>query len=195
MGWFWQEVTALRLLNTDKGYGLVTILLHWLMAVIVFGLFALGWWMTELTYYDDWYRKGPELHKAIGIILFCFWGLRLVWRIATVSPAPLPDHKKWEVMAAKSVHWLLYIVLLSVFVSGYMISTADGRPIDVFGIFSVPAFATGMENQEDLAGLVHFCVACVLVGLALLHGAAAIKHHIVDKDNTLRRMLNPKLND
>ena len=186
---------SLRWFNTASHYGLVAIIMHWLMAMTVIGLFALGWWMTELTYYDVWYRRGPELHKAIGIILFGVWVLRLSWRQINAKPSPLAHHKPWEIWAAKIAHLLLYLLMLLVFVSGYMISTADGRSIEVFGLFSVPAFVTAIENQEDLAGDIHFYLACSLIGLALIHGIAAIQHHLFDQDNTLRRMFNPNLKD
>ena len=74
-------------------------------------------------------------------------------------------------------------------ISGYLISTADGRPISFFGWFEVPALITGINNQEDIAGDVHFYMAWTLVILASLHGLAAIKHHLIDKDSTLTRMI------
>jgi len=72
--------------------------------------------------------------------------------------------------------------------SGYLISTADGRPISVFGWFEVPALLTSIPNQEDVAGLVHEYLAWGLVILAGLHGLAALKHHFIDRDPTLLRM-------
>jgi len=76
--------------------------------------------------------------------------------------------------------------------SGYMISTADGRPISVFNWFDIPALPALIEQQEDIAGEIHFISATTLITLSLLHAAAALKHHFIDKDNTLRRMLGTK---
>jgi cytochrome b561 len=73
--------------------------------------------------------------------------------------------------------------------SGYLISTADGRGIDVFGLFSLPATLSGVENQEDIAGKVHQSLAFILVALVVLHALAALKHHFLDRDATLKRML------
>ena len=73
--------------------------------------------------------------------------------------------------------------------SGYLISTADNRPIDVFGWFFIPASITSIPDQEDTAGLVHLVVASTLLGLVLLHAAAALKHHYIDRDDTLKRIL------
>ena len=73
--------------------------------------------------------------------------------------------------------------------SGYFISTADGRPIQVFNWFEVPAYALGIEQQEDIAGAIHWYLALTLMFLVFLHTAGALKHHLVDKDETLKRML------
>ena len=75
-------------------------------------------------------------------------------------------------------------------VSGYLISTADDRAIEVFGWFEIPATLTSIENQEDIAGEFHFYLALTLISLASAHALAAIKHHLIDKDNTLRRMMS-----
>ena len=86
-------------------------------------------------------------------------------------------------------HGALYLGLFVVMISGYLISTADGRGISVFDLFEIPALITGLPNQADLAGAVHFYVACAVVIFAGLHGLAALKHHFIDRDATLRRML------
>jgi cytochrome b561 len=72
--------------------------------------------------------------------------------------------------------------------SGYLISTADGRAVDVFDWFSIPATIHGYDNQEDIAGLVHLVLAISLISLVTLHAAAALKHHFIDRDRTLLRM-------
>jgi len=86
-------------------------------------------------------------------------------------------------------HSVLYLGLFLVMMSGYLISTADGRAISVFGLFDVPAVITSIPNQADTAGLVHEYAAWALVILAVLHALAALKHHFIDRDATLRRML------
>lgn len=175
--------------NSATSYGLVAIALHWLVALVVVGLFALGLWMTELEYYDAWYERGPDLHKGIGILLFITVAFRLVWRWLNPRPAPEPMHKPWERRLAGIAHALLYVLLFAVMIAGYLISTADGRSIEVFGLFSVPATLSGIENQEDIAGEIHEVLAFILIGLTLLHTAAALKHHFIDRDRTLKRML------
>jgi cytochrome b561 len=175
--------------NDETRYGAVAAALHWLIAAGVFGLFALGLWMTGLTYYDSWYRLGPWWHKSLGVTLFALAALRLGWRFTNVQPRPLPTHARWERTAALVVHGLLYLLLFAVMISGYFISTADGRAVAVFDWFAIPAIGTGIENQEDVAGQVHLWLAMTLIGLAVLHALAALKHHFIDKDRTLARML------
>jgi cytochrome b561 len=177
--------------NTEEGYGLVAIVLHWSMAVVVIVLFALGLWMVDLTYYDLWYRRAPDIHKGLGVLLAITLALRLVWRWINPRPRPEPGLSALERRAASAAHGLLYVLLATVMVSGYLISTVDGRAIDVFGLFAVPASITGIPNQADLAGDVHLVLAIALVSLAGIHAAGAIKHHFLDRDRTLLRMLSP----
>lgn len=178
----------MRWRNTDDSYGIVAVLLHWSTALIVLGLFVLGLWMVDLTYYDPWYRRAPAIHKAVGIVLFVTVVLRLLWRLANPAPRPEPGHGSWERRLAAIAHWLLYLLLIVVMLAGYLISTADGRPVDVFGLISVPATLSGMENQEDIAGDVHRVLAITLLSVAGLHAVAALKHHFLDRDRTLLRM-------
>ncbi|WP_087021113.1 cytochrome b [Thaumasiovibrio subtropicus] len=171
-------------------YDLITRSIHWLSAFAIIGLFALGLWMVELNYYSDWYRTAPHWHKSIGILVAILTIVRLVWKRFTTHPEI--EGKRYEVVAAKAAHHTLYLLLFVLFVSGYMISTADGRSIDVFDWFAVPGAGEFFPNQADIAGQVHFYVACTVIGLASLHALAALKHHFINKDNTLRKMLGVK---
>jgi len=175
--------------NSDNRYGWVAILLHWLVAVTVVGLFALGFWMVELTYYDDWYRTAPNIHRSTGFLLLFAVTFRLVWRLVNPSPRPLPTHQRWEVLSAHLAHGLLYVLMFVAMTSGYLISTADGSTISVFGWFEVPSVTGRIKGMENTAGLVHYWSTWALVALAGVHALAALKHHVIDRDDTLRRML------
>ena len=175
--------------NSEQRYGLVAIALHWLVAITVIGMFILGLWMTSLTLYHPWYHRAPYLHKSIGLLLFMVMVVRLVWRLGNPRPEPLPTHARWERMAAHLMHGVLYLLLFTVMIFGYLISTADGRAIESFGLFSIPATITSIPDQEDVAGEIHEVLAITLIVLVVLHAAAALKHHFIDRDNTLRRML------
>jgi cytochrome b561 len=175
--------------NTLNHYGWISIGLHWLVTVAVIALFALGLWMVELTYYDAWYQRAPDLHKSTGVLLFFVMLARLAWRLGNAQPRL--SGAPWEQRAAHLVHGLLYLLLYALMVSGYLISTADGRAIDVFGLFGIPATLTG-KQQEDIAGVVHEVLAYAVIALATLHALAALKHHFIDRDNTLKRMLSTR---
>lgn len=176
--------------NTVTAYGWMSILLHWLMALTIFGLFGLGLYMVELTYYDAWYKGSLDLHKSIGIVLMMFFIFRVIWRNMNISPDSAdPNASKFEVKSAHYVHILLYLLMAVLMLTGYLISTADGRGITVFEFFTVPALPFSIENQEDIAGQIHEILAWALVLLAGFHGLAALKHHFINKNKTLTRML------
>jgi cytochrome b561 len=175
--------------NNTESYGWLSIVIHWVMTFIVFGLFGLGYWMVDLDYYSEWYRRAPALHKSIGITLLLLWSVRIVWRFVQVSPQTPETHQAWEVKSAKLTHAMLYILMLAIMFSGYLISTADGRGIEVFTLFTLPSIGELFSNQEDIAGNIHEWLAYSILGLAILHALAALKHHFIDKDRTLVRML------
>lgn len=179
----------MRWRNTKERYGSTAIMLHWMVALMAFGLFGLGLWMVELGYYDPWYYRGTALHKSIGVVLLLVLLARLAWRLWSPSPEPLASHAGWERHAARLTHWVLYLMLFGLVATGYLISTADGRPMDVFGLVEIPAMEPLLEYQEDVAGDMHRYLAWGMVGLALLHSLAALKHHFIDRDATLQRML------
>jgi len=175
--------------NNANGWGWTSIAVHWVTAFAIIALFVLGLWMVDLTYYDDWYRQAPYIHKSTGVLLLLLTLFRLAWYYSNQRPKPLDSYSNVERKAAKWVHGLMYLLLFSVMLSGYFISTADGRSIDVFGWFEIPALVLGIKNQEDLAGDIHFVLSVILISMVVVHAAAAMKHHWVDKDPTLKRML------
>lgn len=179
--------------NTDKSYGLVAIAMHWVMALLIFGLFGLGLYMVELSYYDSWYRGSLILHKSIGMTLLLLWMARVVWRWFNISPkADTPNRReRLEQIAAHWMHIALYMVILALLMTGYLISTADGRGIEVFELFTVPALPWSIDKQEDIAGDIHEILAWSLIVMVAVHALAALKHHFIDKDKTLTKMLKP----
>lgn len=176
--------------NNQQSYGWIAILLHWVMALGIFFLFGLGLYMVELTYYDEWYKGSLDLHKSIGITLAAVWLIRIVWRWFNSSPEILGSD--FEKKAAHIVHLFLYALLLVLMTTGYLISTADGRGIEVFGLFEIPALPMSIENQEDIAGDIHWGLAWGLIVMSALHALAAIKHQFINKDGTLLKMIRPK---
>lgn len=170
-----------------KNYNSVARLIHWLSAFVVIGMFAVGLWMVDLSYYSEWYRTAPHWHKSIGILLALLTLLRVIWKF--VTPSPKVEGNSFEKVGATLMHISMYATLVVLFVSGYLISTEDGRGIDVFEWFTVPGAGALFENQADTAGLIHFYAAWALILMAAAHALAALKHHFINKDNTLRKMI------
>lgn len=182
-------VILMQLRNTSRRYGIISISLHWIFAIAVYAMFGLGLWMVTLSYYDGWYHRAPELHKSIGVLLMMGLVIRVIWRHISPPPAAPKTHSKFTRISAVAAHITLYALLFALLISGYLISTAEGKPISVFGIFDVPATLADAGSQADIAGVIHLWLAWSVVILSVLHGLAALKHHFIDKDDTLKRML------
>ena len=120
--------------NNKNNYGIVAIILHWISVITIFGLFGLGFWLVDLSYYSEWYKTAPSIHKSIGMILFFIVLFRLFWK--TINIKPIPIGNKFEIKASKIVHFLLYLLMLTIFISGYLISTADGRGLEIFNLIT-----------------------------------------------------------
>jgi len=176
-----------RLRNTSETYGWASIVLHWLTAAAVFALFGLGLWMRGLDYYHPWYHRAPDLHRSLGMATAALLALRLCWRMLDVNPEILGS--RWERLAARTVHRLHYLLLSILVVTGYLIPTAKGRGFEIFSCIYVPSLLSLSPHRADLVGAVHRYAAWAVVILVTLHTAAALKHHFVDRDATLLRML------
>ncbi len=174
--------------NTKTDYGWLSKSIHGLSILVVFGLFALGLWMQGFDYYHTWYRTAPYLHKSIGILLFVLTVARLIWVMSHPKPLAIAGSPRWEQRVAHIVHTALYLLLFAIMLSGYLISTADGRGIAVFNWIEIPALPWALQGQEDIAGDIHKILAFSLMGLVVLHALAALKHHFISRDRTLRRM-------
>lgn len=162
--------------DNSTRYGLVSRSLHWGMAVGIFVLFALGWWMVRLDYYDPYYTRAPAVHRSLGLIVLLTLVLRLAWRFASIRPQR-PGLTVFERKASRLVHSAFYVLLVLLTISGYLISTADGRAVDVFGLFEVPCLVK-IHSATSFAGDIHRWAAVALMGLTALHASAALKHVI-----------------
>jgi len=173
--------------NTKNGYGVIARVLHWGMALAIFGLFALGYWMVTLTYNSPYYKIAPDLHRSIGLVVLAFLLFRLIWKLINISP-DTSDLTPLEHKGSALLHWGFYGLLLAVMIIGYLISTLDGRSISFFGLFEVPSLYS-QKGLEKLAGQLHWILAYLTIALAVLHAGAALWHHFIKKDNVLKRML------
>lgn len=178
----------MTLKNTAESYGAVAKGFHWVIAVLIIGLLAVGLYMSDLPP-DPFKFQLYGMHKAFGITVLGLAVLRLLWRFSAVVPASLPHHAQWEKFLARAAHYALYALMIAIPLSGWAMSSAGGHPVSFFGLFEIPPLVgKNPELGHDLAEL-HETLAWTLMGVLALHIAGAIKHHFVDKDETLRRML------
>ena len=180
---------SMRLKNSTNHYGWVSILLHWVIAVAFFSLFILGDYMLRLDYYHPWYQSAPDWHKSMGLLFIVTLVMRFTWRLYSPKPEPLSSHQTWEVFIATVVHWIFYLLLFIICISGYLITSADANPISVFSLFEIPVLNLEWQHQADDAGLAHWLMAYICMGLVGLHVIAALKHHFIDHDMTLKRII------
>lgn len=171
----------------------IAIALHWLIALLLICGFALGLYMVylpfspqKLTFYS--------YHKWIGVSIFTFALLRVLWRL-THQPPPLPvSVPRWQVAASNATHWLLYVFLLAAPLSGWLYSSAAGVPTVPFGIAALQ-LPDLIEKNRELAGtlkFVHLSITYSFAGLVALHVAAVFRHLLIDRDGIMRRMLPVK---
>ncbi len=173
-------------------YSLLAIALHWVLAITITGLFALGVYMHELPF-SPWRLKLYNWHKWAGISVLVLSILRLVWRLIH-RPPPLPEAiaramPRWQTMAHHATHHLMYGLFFAVPLFGWAYSSAAGFPIVWFGLWPLPDFFPADKVLAELIEPLHQWSALALMGLAVLHVAAAIKHQWVDRDGLLQRML------
>jgi len=176
--------------DSRSGYGLISIVIHWINALLILFLFGLGIYMVDLSYYDDWYHKGPELHISLGLVVLLLMLVRVIWRIANPTPVEL-SAKRAQNLAAKLVKLGLYTFTFVVLISGYLITTAEGQPASMFNLIKFPVLTELSSQNVDLAGAVHEYLAWGIVLLVVFHVAGALLHHVIIRDRTLMRMLKP----
>lgn len=173
-------------------YGWLTITLHWVSALLVIAIFGIGFYMVDLTYYDKGYHELPKLHVSLGLLLAMLLIVRIGWRVSQRgNPKPLPNHSRRIRLAAASMKHLLYLLMLVMVVTGYLINTAKGDPASFFELFGIPATWQLGSDGVDLAGEIHELSAWLLIVLAAAHAGAALWHHFVIRDLTLKRIIRP----
>lgn len=194
--------------DTVERYTKTAIILHWLIALLIIAMLALGFWMHELpkdapkTAAFDLFNLGiytmtlPEpvsvrtfyfnLHKSIGITLLAIILFRVYWRVTHVAPAFPDTMKAWEKKLADAGHKTLYVLMLVMPLSGFVMSIYSKWGIMWFGM----PLVKGLDNPElrEIFTEVHEITAWLLIIVIVLHVAAAIKHKVIDKDDVMKRM-------
>jgi len=175
-------------LNTLYRYTRTAITLHWAVAALIFATFPLGVYMHDLTLSPHKLRL-YSYHKWIGVTIFLLAVLRVAWR-GTHSPPPLPAAMpRWEKLAANTVHYLLYALIFIVPLSGWLMSSAKGVQTVWFGVLPLPDLLAKNKELGDLLKEVHEGLNFAMFGLVLAHIGAALKHHFIERDEILARMI------
>ncbi|MFT7459287.1 MAG: cytochrome b561 [Planctomycetota bacterium] len=179
----------MKIKNTSDSFGLLTKLFHWLLAFSIIGLIWLGWYMVDLTYYDKWYNKSLSWHKSLGMLVLGAALLKIGWQWYSPIPDTVKQLRKWERVGAHIMHKLLLVLMILIPTTGYLISTSNGKVVDIFGWFDIPALLSKNTEVRDLAIELHYYMAYGMAVLLLGHIAAALKHQFLNKDGTLVKML------
>ena len=182
----------MQLKNDGQRYGAVAQLFHWTIVVLIVVQFILA------NRADDLPLGAAKIavlaqHKSFGITILALMLLRLLWRWINPVPAEPADVPGWQRIAARISHVALYALLLVTPIVGWLMSSARNFPVSWFGLVTLPDFIAPNRPTYDFLHEAHELLAATLFWLALLHIAAALKHHFVDRDNVLRRMLPVKL--
>lgn len=176
--------------NTAQRYGAVAIALHWLMALLLILLILLGLYMVSQP--DAGFDKKKItlilLHKEYGMLALALAALRLAWRVGNVLPALVTSLPNWQKVAARFVHLSFYGLMFALPVSGWLMSSAAGIPAYFFGS-SLPDFIAADDHSFRALIGIHKWLSFALIACLLVHAGAALRHHFMLKDDTLKKIL------
>lgn len=181
-----------------KAYRYTARLLHWITAAAIAVMVPLGLAMTyrgnTLDIWDGITDTLYSTHKLLGFLLLWIVIARLLHRWRHPPPPPEPDMPRWRQAAATITHWLLYALLLAVPLLGWL-GVSLFPSVTLFGLFNLPAITSPDEARAKAVLAVHGTLALLLAGVALIHLAAALEHHLIRRDGVLRRMWPSSQND
>ena len=178
--------------NDLSRYGVVAQLLHWAVVVLVVAQFVLASIAEDLALGSAKIGVLAQ-HKSIGVTILVLTLLRLLWRWPNPVPTIPTTVHRWRRVTARGTHFLLYALLLLIPLLGWLMSSARNFPVSWFGVFTLPDLIAPSRSAYELLQGAHEAMAKTLLVVALVHLSAALKHHFVDGDNVLRRMLPVKL--
>ena len=180
----------MSLRNTDASFGLISRLVHWTMAIGVIFMLALGNRIADMKPdLSTLYLYG--LHKSLGIMILTLAVLRLVWHRYSPPPRPIGPPSAMGTLAARAAHGLMYLLLITIPLSGWFASSATGIDVTMLDRWTLPAIAPVSELWEKRGFAVHGVLTKALFGLILVHVLGALKREI-DGDGTLTRMISGK---
>lgn len=175
-------------IDSGARYTVVAIGLHWLIAFALIGSFALGLYMADLPLSPQ-KLKLYSWHKWAGVTIFLFVVVRLGWRLGHPPPELPATMPAWQRSVAGATHVLLYLLMIAVPLSGWLMSSAKGFQTVWFGIVPLPDLLDKNAELGDLLQQMHMLLNFSMAGLVAAHAGAALKHHFIDRDDILARML------
>ncbi len=175
--------------NTRDRFGLIAILLHWIMAIVLIGLVILGLYMSDIPISAE-KLKYYGWHKEFGILALMLAIVRLTWRLSNITPS-LSNLQTWERLLARAAHYSFYFFMFALPITGWLITSAADLPVSFFGWFTLPNLISASEPHRLFFTEVHESLAYALIATFCLHVAGAIKHFIIDRDDILQRILKP----
>jgi cytochrome b561 len=169
-------------------YTATAINLHWLIAFLLIGIFAVGLYMNELPL-SPWKLQIYSWHKWAGVTAFLLVLVRIAWRL-THRPPTLPADIPASIrLATHAGHALLYLLMIAIPLSGWLMSSAKGFQTIYFGVLPIPNLLGKNKELGDLLQSVHQTLNFLLVAVVISHVGVALKHHLIDKDDVMVRML------
>lgn len=176
------------MITKSARYTATAIALHWLIALAILGTFAVGVYMQDLPLSPAKLRI-YSWHKWAGVTIFLLVLARLAWRFAHRPPALPESMPAWQRWAAEVTHVLLYLLMVAVPLSGWLMSSAKGFQTVYFGVLPIPDLLAKNPELGDQLKELHEVFNFLMLALVGGHVAAAFKHHLIDRDDVLRRML------
>jgi cytochrome b561 len=177
--------------NTDRQYGIAAIALHWLLAALITTLVVMGIYMVRLP--DVGFSTTKiiliVIHKEIGMAVLGLTAARLAWREWNVLPRLAETLPEWQKVTAIFVHLSFYALMLALPITGWLMSSAAGIPVSVLNLFTLPDYLPRDEFLFEKLRLIHDSLGYVIAMLICLHAGAALGHHFLLRDETLRKML------
>ena len=170
-------------------YTKTAMLLHWLSALLIIAAFFLGLTMVAIPGFSPTKLKYFSWHKWLGVTVLLVAALRLLWRKANRPPPPLVSIPAWQHKVAEGMHYLLYLLIFAVPISGYFYTYAAGVPVVYLGLWQLPAVIAPNPELKPLLKTVHYVLTMTMAAAVVAHALAALKHHFIDRDITLKRML------
>jgi len=173
--------------NTNRTWGSLTKALHWIIVILIINQWVIAERAEELKGLAKLQTLG--WHKSFGMTILMLAIVRLVWRWMNPVPDLTNETKPWERVLAKVSHVLLYALIFAMPLTGWMMSSARNFPVSWFKLFQFPDLVAPAEKTFHLMNDLHHLLFSVLVTVALLHIAGALKHHFIDRNDVLKRML------